>query len=250
MKRSLRRGVLPAIAIMLFSSVHGGRVLGSEDHAGEPASGPARYSEVLERARAGEPDAQFAIAVLLEYNCIDRSAAGGLSNFSWYILAADNGHAASALKVAEYDLYSGEPDAEPLRGIEALQKFVDKGEPKAKERLARELDRGVFVDRDIDRAKRLFVEAAEAGISDAAYYLAGMHAEAGESEEAIRWFEKAVELGNVAAMRVLARIYLYGTFAGVETEIDKPRYRFLISAAENATIARDREREAYEPCVF
>jgi len=202
----------------------------------------------LERARAGVPEAQFAIAALLEHNCIDQSSVGAPSAFSWYVLAAENGHVASALKVVDYDLYSGEQDARPSRGIEILQIMEEKGEPGAKWRLARELDRGDFVDRDTNRAKRLLIEVDEAGISDAAFYLAAIHAKAGDSQEALRWYERAADLGKVAAMRILARIYLYGNFAGVETEVDKQRYQVLMSAAEKATTKRDREREAYDPC--
>jgi len=250
MSCALRRGVLLVISTLLFFSILCARVIGSEEPAGDSPSVPEQFMEVLERARAGVPDAQFAIAVLLENHCIEQIAVGSLAKFSWYVLAAENGHLASALKVAEYDLSSGEQDADPSRGVALLQDLVEKREPNAKWRLARELDQGVFVDRDTDRAKRLLVEAAEAGISDAAFYLAGMHSKARESREAIRWYEKATELGNMAAMRILARIYLYGKFAGVETEVDKQRYQFLISAAETASIERDREREGYDPCAL
>jgi len=250
MTGNLRGGVTAvAVAISVLSGpcLH---AIASEIPVTDSNANHGQFTDVLERARAGVPEAQFAIAALLEHNCIDQTSVGAPSAFTWYALAAENGHVASALKVAKHDLLSGEQDASPSRGIELLQKMVKKGEPYSKWLLARELDRGVFVNRDASMAKRLLIEADEAGISDAAFYLAAIHAKAGDSQEALRWYERAADLGNVAAMRILARIYLYGKFAGVETEVDKQRYQVLMSAAENATIERDREREEYDPCVF
>ena len=124
------------------------------------------------KAVAGDPDAQFQLGVKL-INGIG-TAQDFTAAAQWFAMAAAQGH----------------PDAQLNLGLQ----FMD----------------GRGVQHDLAKAKDLFLDAVAKGQSLAAHNLGYLAETAGHFTEAVKWYEKAVELGHVPSLSNVAFAYSNG----------------------------------------
>ncbi len=181
--------------------------------AGElmPAIPPGISTSLREAAAAGQPNAQYELAMrLYEGRGLpkDQSAAA-----RWFERAASLG-----LAPAEY-------------------------------RLGSMYEKGIGVTRDPAAAKRWYLKAAEAGNARAAHNLAVMSAEPGEGApnyaEAVKWFRRAAELGVRDSQYNLAILYTRGL--GVEKDLGQSLLWFSLAAQQgDADAATKRDEIARE----
>jgi localization factor PodJL len=157
----------------------------SGSSAGEltPAIPPGISASLREATAAGQPNAQYELAMrLLEGRGLPKDQ---LAAARWFERAASLG-----LAPAQY-------------------------------RLGSMYEKGIGVTRDPAAAKRWYLKAAEAGNARAAHNLAVMSAEPGEGApnypEAVKWFRRAAELGVRDSQYNLAILYARGL--GVEKDL-------------------------------
>ena len=118
-------------------------------------------------------------------------------------------------------LMASSDDAHVRRGVEALTRAADLGDPDAQVALATILRSGHrALPKDSARARALYALAARANHPGGAYFLATM-CSAGEggpadASAAASWFSRAAELGSPHAMFMLANAYRVG--AGVSRD--------------------------------
>ena len=79
------------------------------------------------------------------------------------------------------------------------------------------------VERNVDMAKHWYALAANSPSADAEYMLGLISMELGEEEEALSWYEKAIDRGHVAAMREFALLYQHGE-GSIEQDLSKTSF--------------------------
>jgi TPR repeat protein len=79
------------------------------------------------------------------------------------------------------------------------------------------------VERNIDISKYWYTLAVKDSSADAEYMLGLISMELGEEEEALTWYEKAIDRGNVAAMREFALLYQHGE-GSIEQDLSKTSF--------------------------
>lgn len=174
--------------------------------ATSPGGAPDVVATIQELATAGDPAAQFELA--LRYAEGRGLARDSKAAFQWFEKAAGRG-----LAPAQY-------------------------------RLGALYEKGVGVDRDYARAREWYRRAARAGNARAMHNLAVLHAEGGEGKpdyvSAAEWFQKAAELGVRDSQFNLAILYARGL--GVGQSFIKSYLWFSAAAAqgdEDAAKKRD-----------
>ena len=181
----------------------------SGSSAGElmPAIPPGISASLREATAAGQPNAQYELAMrLFEGRGLpkDQPAAA-----RWFERAASLG-----LAPAQY-------------------------------RLGSMYEKGIGVTRDPAAAKRWYLKAAEAGNARAAHNLAVMSTEPGEGApnyaEAVKWFRRAAELGVRDSQYNLAILYARGL--GVEKDLGQSWLWFALAAQQGDADAATKRDE-------
>ncbi len=184
-----------------------GSVPSASPPAGAPSGNPA--GDLLARAKAGDPAAQFELAAVY---AADASAPGNLALAAeWYEKAAGQGHA-----VAEY-------------------------------RLASLYEKGHGVAKDVGRAKELYQRAAEKGNIRAMHNLGVIAAEGNDGKPnyagAALWFGKAAGYGIKDSQYNLAVLLARGL--GVTKDLVRSYTWFaIVAAAGDEEAARKRDEVA------
>lgn len=79
------------------------------------------------------------------------------------------------------------------------------------------------IERNVDTAKSWFTLAWKNQAADAEFMLGLISLEQGEEEEALTWYERAIDHGNVAAMREFALLYQHGE-GSIEQDLSKTSF--------------------------
>lgn len=195
------------------------------------------FSALMPLALAGNPAAQNRVGALHEYGL------AGLQDYdaaaTWYRKAANRGDADAQFNLSQlYRLGLGVPASED-EAFRLAKAAADQGHPLAVGSLGMMYADGAGVEKDTAKARKLikraadagvprymyefailerqrsgyksaeplFKQAANAGVSDAAIFVAREH-EPQTRGGMIHWFRKSAELGNVSAMSDLGCILI------------------------------------------
>lgn len=178
-------------------------------------------------AHGGRPDAQFAWARRLQTRDTPGSAEEACT---WLRAAARQGHAA-ALGAWGMALLQGTGTArDAAAGLEALREAAEQGDARACWNMALLLAAGSEgLERDPAAAMSLCREVADTGFVPAQATLGVLCATLGRHDEAVIWWRRAAEAGDVEACFNLAQAQA----AGRGTELDEPRaFDGFLQAAE------------------
>jgi localization factor PodJL len=118
---------------------------------------------------------------------------------------------------------------------EWFERAGNQGLIPAQFRLGGLYEKGLGVKRDLDKARRLYVAAAEAGNAKAMHNLAVLHAEGAlegkpDFPTAAKWFRKAAEHGITDSQYNLGILYARGI--GIETNLLESYKWFALAARE------------------
>ncbi|CAM0141404.1 hypothetical protein VKS41_003889 [Umbelopsis sp. WA50703] len=87
------------------------------------------------------------------------------------------------------------------------------------------------VERDLETAKMWFTKAVDHKIPDATYMLGLIAMEQGDEEDALVWYERAIDQGHVPAMREFALAYQHGE-GSIEQDLSKTSFWLQRAAQE------------------
>ena len=187
------------------------------------AAGPSWAADLkatLKKAEAGEAASQYQLAErYAEADGVDQDYQAALK---WARQAADQGNAKAQYRMASI-LFLGvtgesrQPEALQLfrKSAEGLEKLAKEGDVDARAKLGILCARGIGVEKDAERAAKLFTQAAEAGVVKAQVDLAGAYLLGNgvgrNATTAGEWFAKAAEAGHGQAQVQLGMLCIQGT---------------------------------------
>ena len=187
------------------------------------AAGPSWAADLkatLKKAEAGEAASQYQLAErYAEADGVDQDYQAALK---WARQAADQGNAKAQYRMASI-LFLGvtgearQPEALQLfrKSAEGLEKLAKEGDVDARAKLGILCARGIGVEKDAERAAKLFTQAAEAGVVKAQVDLAGAYLLGNgvrrNATTAGDWFAKAAEAGHGQAQVQLGMLCIQGT---------------------------------------
>lgn len=123
---------------------------------------------------------------------------------------ADAGHAEAQNEVGICLMTGRGVEENAAQAIDWFIKSAEQGCPQAMTCLGRAYSEGIGVSQDEQVARDWLLKAAEMGYGGALFSLGLL---AHNSNEALNWYEKAIEAGEVEAMHTAAELYL-GKFSG------------------------------------
>jgi hypothetical protein len=185
-----------------------------------PAAGAQGKSAVIvdleEKAKAENAEAAFELGRRYERGQ-DVAADPALSE-SWYLRAADLGHAqAQALLVERFlrkSVFGTDAPGDFAKVVRWVRDAGERGNPYLQQLLAKQYARGGEVGRDYTEAAKWFRKAAEKGAASAQFNLAVMYLHGlgvgANPQEAARWYRRAADQGDVRAQFSLGMLYAYG----------------------------------------
>lgn len=162
----------------------------------------------MEHAKAGEPQAQHALAKLLWIGLggerDDRAA------FEWCTKASEQGYVPATVMLSGFYSTGIGIAVDYIRSIALLETASARGSPEAMSLLGASYEFGLGVEKDHSRAIELWRSAAELNNADAQYNLGAEltnSAEPNEMSEGVRWLRAAAEQGHYSAHYALADLY-------------------------------------------
>ena len=172
------------------------------------------------KAEAGDAASQYQLAErYAEADGVDQNYQTALK---WARLAADQGNAKAQYRMASI-LFLGsagesrQPEALQLfrKSAAGLEKLAEEGDADARAKLGILCARGIGVEKDAERAAKLFTQAADAGVVKAQVDLAGAYLLGNgvgrNPTTAGEWFTKAAEAGHGQAQVQLGMLCIQGT---------------------------------------
>ncbi|MBU5679197.1 serine/threonine-protein kinase [Blautia sp. MSJ-9] len=119
------------------------------------------------------------------------------------------------------------------------EKAVEEGDISAMNNLAYMYECGVGVSQDYEKALELYKQAADCGLGVAmttmgTIYWQGLLGQEIDNAEAVKWYEKAIENGDAAAMNYLAYMYEHGEGVSKDNEKALELYE---EAVENGSVS-------------
>lgn len=124
---------------------------------------------------------------------------------------AEAGHAEAQNEVGIFLMAGAEGVApDPAEAVEWFSKSAAQGVPQAMTCLGKAYSEGIGVPKDMETARSWLLKAAEMGHGGAMFSLGFLSR---STDEALLWYDKAIEAGDVEAMHVAAELYL-GRFGG------------------------------------
>lgn len=189
-----------------------------------------------ERAEAGDPKAQHALAKLLW------TGLAGTRNdelaFQWCCQASDQGYLPAIVMLA--GLYSSGIGvaADMSKSVELLRSAVTSGSTDAMSLLGALYAEGFGVERDLAQAMQLWRSAAELDNPDAQYNLGSELMEStdiGEASEGVKWLRAAAKQGHYSAHYAIASLYEKGSAGLPKDEGLAEHHRALASKLETGS---------------
>lgn len=160
------------------------------------------------------------------------------------LIAMLSGCASTAPQVSE------NPDAAPSAQqvhIAGMTQAAEQGNAEAQFALAKALETGAGLERDVGQAAQWYRRAAEQGHAPALFHLGAMHARGEGAErdypEAVRLYRKAADLGYRDAIYPVA--YAYENGIGVEKDPAEALKWYRRSAEQGVSFAMNRIARAY-----
>ena len=161
-----------------------------------PCPNPARCEVLLPLAANGNAEAQFTLGYMYFYGLGDGTAvrADPVEGEKWWRKAADQGHFNAMLEILKAHSSSKGMDPVAVEMIKSVQNLADQGNSDAQGYLAYALSEGVFgLSKDPAEAVKWWKKSAELGNVDSAYALYTAYCKGSgvkkDKVEADRWFE-------------------------------------------------------------
>lgn len=145
-------------------------------------------------------------------------------------------------------------DAKPLPAwlsdVSAERAKAMAGDPEAQWKLGRAYLDGLGVKQSLDMAKYWFHKSADQNYSNAENDLGNIATKAGNFDQAIEWFNKAIAQGNKAAMANMAEMYEKGV--GVPQDPAKAKYLYDKAGIDpkHPPVAPATARTRSDPCAI
>jgi len=208
-----------------------------------PAPPPGEDSAVTAFQRGCElgcRDAMNNMGVL----CEDSEPPDFAEACGWYAKAAALGHLDAVNNLGYALLVQGDARGAVAKFEEAVRRGWG---GDARFNLASVLEHGSGCFKDVQRAKRLYLEAAEGGCGKSAYRAGCLLYEDGDSEGSVKYFKQSAASGNPRAMNALG-VMMEGSQGGGEEWYREASERGCADAAFNMGLVceRDGRREAVE----
>ena len=155
-------------------------------------------------AAAGNPDAQFLLARLMEQGLLGAPDQKGA--FRWYQRAATNGHSGAQMKLADTYYFGGAVVQDYVKALAWYGKAANAGIVRAQYNLALMLERGRGGPADIAKAAAFYIKAATAGLGEAQIGLSMLYAHGqGVKKDAVRalmWLNIAAAQGQLVPVGI------------------------------------------------
>ncbi|OUD15417.1 tetratricopeptide repeat protein [Thioflexithrix psekupsensis] len=131
---------------------------------------------------------------------------------NYFRQAAQSGHALAQYQLAKlYDMGQMAGGSDWIQAAFWYQKAAEQAIPEAQNRLGELLAAGRGVTADLQRAKSLFLDAAQAGVAKAQYNLGDLYYRVeNDAQQALMWFEKAAAQGLSEAQFMAGTLYDQG----------------------------------------
>jgi TPR repeat protein len=194
---------------------------------------------ILSAAQANIVDAQALLGqILLDGSGIECDPALALV---WFQIAARRGHA-MAQNMAGRCHEHGWVNKDQARALACYRKAAELGHAKSMNLVGRYLEEGLCCERDLAAAHEWYRRSAENGDFRGQFSHASVLVDHGRVDEALRWFQSALELGNLNFLRVRRNALVLSSRAEVRAlAID-----FFRKAAE---LGNNSDRLALSECV-
>ncbi|KGP62250.1 endopeptidase IV [Legionella norrlandica] len=221
--KSAEQGYLPAIQLMAKYELL---------HEKNPEQAVRWFKQA---ASAGDVSAQMFMAAAYLYGVGVKKSTDVARRY--YIDAAKNGNAIAQYTLADYFLDSKNGSNKKL-GMIWLSKSAESGDPKALTALGRFYATGQMVTKDIPKGTELLNKAASKQYAPAMVELGKIALMQNQYDEAIQWFNKAINRHSTEALLQLAYIYLQEN-----SPIHDPKTGFLwvLKAAQNGSTQAQKE---------
>jgi TPR repeat protein len=216
------RLVTLAMVLMLFTAVGSSQMQDAETEikAGQYATALAK---IRPAAGAGDPVAEYLFASLyLNGNGVPKDTDEGLK---WLTKSADQGYARAQSDLGAFYISGRHVAPDTKRGLELLGKAAAQGDPSASYNLGVMYRDGLGVAENRQKAESYFLSAAKKGHSDAQYGLARIAYDRKDFAQAVEWYGKAAQQGDLQATYNLA--YMYHEGLGVDKSYQKANDLFL-----------------------
>jgi uncharacterized protein len=171
-----------------------------------------KLSAMQKKAKEGDPNAQFILAVLYETG-LDVSK-DLIKAAEWFQKAAEQGDIEAQFKLAHmYEKGEGIPK-DSTKAVEWYRKAAEQGYSNAQFALGGMYAYGIGIPKDFTKATAWWQKAAEQGHVTAQFFLAGMYQDGNgvpkDSTKAAEWFQKAAEQGDAEAQTLLGNMLITG----------------------------------------
>ena len=169
------------------------------------------FDELLKRAKAGETDAQMAVAEAYFKGIGVLPSA--IESLHWLEKAADKNKHASVQIVNMYMNGYGIPQNKE-KGFEIAEKYANKGNEIQMFNLAGYYLNGVGTNANLDKAIECYEKAYEMGYLEAPYFLGYIYQtnqEVKDTEKMLKWYQTAADINDARACYNLAYIYYDGS---------------------------------------
>ena len=125
----------------------------------------------------------------------------------WYKKAAESGNAVAQFNYGTFCwLGRGDVPQDRKLAVEFWAKAAEGGLPNAKSNLGICYRDGIGVEKDLNRARELFIDAAAGNHLEAQYFLGELYEHENNRERALYWLEKAASAGHAKAKTLFERL--------------------------------------------
>lgn len=225
---------LAALAIAAFFALHRPAQPTAELFTAA-ATSPAAYGDLLARAKSGDPQAEFALAALLDRRFAPHETVAPKNDalaFEWYTQSASAGFAPAEQALGFAYLNGHGVTRDPVSAVQYYQQAAAQGLPMAENALGFMYLKGIGVPQDYLHAVNWFTRAALQNLPAAENNLGNAY-ESGtgvtqDNAQAAIWFTRAAAQGEPNAQNSLG--YLYFNGLGVKRDVAKSAALFTAAA--------------------
>ncbi|MGH8248468.1 MAG: protein kinase domain-containing protein, partial [Gammaproteobacteria bacterium] len=197
-----------------------------------PTSDAELFSQQMQKARAGDADAQSTIAYFYAKGIhVDKDEAEAVK---WYRKAAEKGHVPSQFNLGLTYAKGRGVQPDPAESLKWYGLAAEQGDATAQATIANMYLNGIGTAKDLNAAFDWSMRAAKRGHHGSMFNLGEMYSQGLGVEqnlnEAFRWYKKAADKGHVNAQINVG--FMYGKGQGVDRD-DTESYHWYRLAAES-----------------
>lgn len=166
------------------------------------------FDLIKKAAEANYAPAQAALGIsYLEGRNIEKNETLG---YEWIEKAAENGHALSRVMAGERLLANKGNSEDEQKGKVFLDSVLENASPQELYTISYSFGHGLRLPKDLEKAKMWAKASSEKGSVNGTYYLGELYWNSNNAPEALKYFEKAAEMGLRPAELQTGRLYRDG----------------------------------------